>query len=550
MIKVTLYENAIPDNNRNSISGCQNIEQQKAYFDSLNKIELNADRFTWKNPFIVQANQGSLWKYQYGSYEYEGKRYYFSVDEINPVNDTKSEIVYRIDWLETLKYELIFNNSYVFSSNKELPYPKRYYEQDVDYYNYTQLQSFKMIWQNNSFSISRGYGIILYQHESSDNDKTYIIFVSPKYIDGEQTRIFYRLDTLKTITEDLKSEGIINKLSDIYGAWIIPPEFISTTGQTKYLDKEKQEYYIYSLNDDDLISGQNAPSKMITLNDSVRQQLYSKPSKELVFCDNYGQVLWEQPYNTTIRNTHIAVNYNVNAAQCTIICQLFGEIIHLLEPSSFSFTYIPLSLDVITNTYEDYVYLQRQYDMDIRNLNMNKNLVKGIGGSIESAMFGGLMGGQFGRDLGVKKGQAVGGAGSLISTLTDYQTEQYFSPIEQEIIDKYYVRQNDSITQGSASSLYAFDGKQQGFYLREYNQTQVNDFNTLFNFYGYKYNQLVNKQEMQEVYNKSITENQFSHLKQDVTFIKNYNDEIRKQIHQRLYNGVTFNTLTTGDNNE
>ena len=113
--------------------------------------------------------------------------------------------------------------------------------------------------------------------------------------------------------------------------------------------------------------------------------------------------------------------------------------------------------DVWNDAFSAYQSQQRAYDMEMRALNTDKQLVNSLT-SIGSQAVGGAIAGASAGPVGAIGGAALGAISGIVGAAANYITAPAFNAREQAITDDYYRRQTDGLAQSGNPLLSIIEG--------------------------------------------------------------------------------------------
>lgn len=156
--------------------------------------------------------------------------------------------------------------------------------------------------------------------------------------------------------------------------------------------------------------------------------------------DHRGNVIFTAEYGVTYRVTGIKLLVSLESISLMFeMTDNRGYVKTVTMPTE--------SIPVVIDSWAEYSFRQRAIDKEMRNIQMNKQLISEVGQAIGSAFntsaFG-AVGGVGGKGSAGMGAQSL--VGGLISAGVNYGVNAYFSPKEQEQIDKSYKYANDMLS--------------------------------------------------------------------------------------------------------
>jgi len=400
----------LPFDNASRMPLFASLSTQNTYMSS------HTDRSTEVNfnkigdPIIVQIPYEEAIAYSYGRISFGSKWIYFSVTDVNVIQEGKVEISYKIDAWATGRYQynVTLGRTQVTRRNLTGEHPKQPIE-PID----MRLVSAQLI--------------------KEDNQTVVFVLSQLKFTAGGtyNTGPFYCAiastgDISNFLFKVLIDAGYFTT-SDIVGAWLTPfdySEFLNwqsiTEGTTEFKwtighwDFPHHHFVINTLTTTDLEQG--------------------------VFTDEKGNILYTLPYNRTV--SEFDAYLRVSASTCQVAIRFVDTPYTTADNNGFTVSCIPL--DIIIDSWADYCARNRQYEKDLRSLQNQKAVVSSLAGVGESGMQGAVAGGltKAGGSVGAVAGLGISAGSALLS----YGLNNYYDPRFQNLEDAKYKQAQDTLS--------------------------------------------------------------------------------------------------------
>lgn len=421
MVTLELFADAKMDNS-GRMSVFASLTAQNSYFDGLTKKTIEGARMnTLGGPIEVQIPWVDVIGYSYGRFQVGSRWFYFSVDDVSPITDTKTRIIYNLDCWETCRhqYGVTLGRGIVTRSGRSL--------------STRNMRPFSPIYTRTTtvqkFSLANVIGLA-FVHDSTE-DKNYVYMASDRsagigpYVDGEW----------------LSMLGIQN-LSDVFGAWLSPFPVDATA---------------WTLIPDQGITGYRIEADALGNADTDYQvNLDTAPYMDQEHCygitDMRGNLVWSSDLSDDVPGTTMTCDLNISPSTCNWRCYI-GENIPertLTIPCEPVYFY--------SDAFTEYNVRQREYDMELRSINRDSQLVGGIS-NIGSSIIGGAVTGAIAGPVGAVGGAVLGAVGSLVGSVASYAIQPTFDDRTQRATDAYYKRQADALVLSGDGLLNILKGK-------------------------------------------------------------------------------------------
>ena len=501
MVTVELFKNSKVDNS-GRMGNFADLTEQNSYFSALTgKKTINGARLNnLGEPIDVQLNWTEVIGYSYGRFQIEGKWFYFSVNDVSPINDTKTRVIYNLDCWETCRHQYritlgrgkVQRSSRALSSRLMRPFNPLYGRT-------TEVQRL-----NSTSEICA----IAYHHDNETN-------VDDIYVAHMNAGVFPQFPASLLNGWWLTTNKI--NTSEIIGCWLSPWD-IPTTGDEWSDVGDAQNYPIRRI----LVDNLDQVTHSISLSTSPigdDEDVYS-------ITDMKGSSIWSCDRSDDFDDS-LNVRLNVGANHCYWVCQFSSG---TTEPTEGRFT-IPCEPSSVWNdAFVQYQSQQRAYDIELRQLNNERQLQQSLLSIGSSAVQGAIGGGIAGIGAGV--GAVAGAVVQGVTAGIQYQSNVAFGNREQAITDRMYQRQSDTLNVAGDANLDCVLGKTGVSLLR----TRVDSvtsgiYDDMIETAGYYYDlEVVDMEDF--VVNGALTA--------DVEILGAIPDAWKSQIRNRIAQGVIF----------
>lgn len=403
----------------------KSLTAEKAYYNGLTKKSYSTQTVELGQPIRIKDSIQNLLKYNYGWIDYgDGFRYYFSISDFSMVSESMTDMHYELDPLATSYNQIglsfprvslqrfngekpditVFNNPL---SKISFPYNPMYWQVENPYSYVDEKNAYfaYLIWDstNNNFM----YGMLKW----SRSELT-------KVFDGSWVNwIKSTLATGKTFDY---------QLSDVVNIAYVPCKLSTTVEPVD----ENGACYIFPYSD------YYIPDFTIpTLCNEITQ-------KHCIF-DARGNVVFEPSVGQELKCEKIQLSYSVSTISIQLRLYQYNAQYENYEPQIVC---IPCeTIDVYVDSWAEYQYRQRQYDIEMRNIQAKSSLANisnnAMSGAVAGAVTGSIVPG-VGTAIGAIGGLAVGAIGSAIGTGITY----HYGSKEQEQTDALYKKAVDSLS--------------------------------------------------------------------------------------------------------
>lgn len=501
-------------------------EAQFAYFDGLaNTKTFNVKTIKLGEPLKINDSLNNLLLYGYGYIDYgDGFRYFFSVGDLEFVTETLTEIHYTIDCYDTAIKQTNINLKRATITRYPEQLGNNRYPVKPIYNDYSQ-----------RFNPIR-YGIAM-MFTPKNGDKVYCgLFVNkPNQLANAQflgevcsgewlKNLNYAVQLVDSSFELLASDIYVLNAVPIFGD-------LNTSFYKQKLP--------------DIPIGDYAPYYHTT-NAEFWVSDYAKYGTNKIPIRNYGKSYWDSPSEENKLESHYAIRdmrgnvvftaddecqYTIDAMDI-VFSSTSIDLLLSFKRNATENLYITIPseiVDLYSDTWAEYRYRQRQYDIELRNMHLEQQFVAGIASTGTGVLSGAMMGGMAGLGAGAGAGLSI--ATGAISTVGNYVIGSYYGNREQNIIDRQVKASSDTLKQrGNNVSFFALLNLC-GPCIETYDTTSLMEYENDYETGGYYCNFPV----------ASFS----SYLKKgpitaDVEILGDIPVAWKEQIHDRLMRGVVF----------
>lgn len=403
----------------------KSLSVEQAYYNGLTKKSYSCQTVELGQPIRIKDSIKNLLSYNYGWIDYgDGFRYYFSISDLSMVSESMTDIMVEFDPLAScynqvgLSFPRVslqrFNGETPDLTNQfgdlnkiSFPYNPIFWQVEAPYSYASETYAYfaYLIWDsaNNSFM----YGLLKWERSAMT-----------KVFDGSWVSwVKATLATGKTFDY---------QLSDVVNIAYIPCDMTTTVEPVD----ENGHCFISPYPD------------YYTPNFTI-PALYNKVTEKHCIFDARGNVVYEPAVGDELKCDKIQLAYTVSSI--TIQLRLYHT-----EPQYENYepqiAVIPCeTIDVYVDAWAEYAYRQRQYDIEMRNIQAKSSLANisnnALSGAVAGAVTGSIVPG-IGTAVGAIGGLAVGAVGSAVGTGISY----HYGSKEQEQTDAFYKKAVDTLS--------------------------------------------------------------------------------------------------------
>lgn len=149
-----------------------------------------------------------------------------------------------------------------------------------------------------------------------------------------------------------------------------------------------------------------------------------------------GDIVWECPYGITVEGFDVTLNVGLSH----ILLQFLPSSDNLLSDklTGKGFTYSCKHPPLFTDSYQEYVLKNRDYDIAMRQIQSDRQIWHAGVSTAENIGFG--------IAFGQEKGGVAAGIGGLLETAGTFAINKHFDPMIQQQYDYRYSRMTDQVT--------------------------------------------------------------------------------------------------------
>lgn len=181
-------------------------------------------------------------------------------------------------------------------------------------------------------------------------------------------------------------------------------------------------------------------------------------------CDERGNILFTFP-DKTYQYCRFYCAVNISMASCELDIVFNGNTEGFISGHTTDgmITYSCRPIDVIANSWQEYLFRQRAADIENRNLQNEAGLMGGMANAGSSALTGALMG-SIVPGIGTAAGAIAGGITSIVGSAVNYGVQSVYGDKMQRVTDKLYQLAQDKVAVNGMITSYQLE-LQQTLYL-------------------------------------------------------------------------------------
>ena len=165
-------------------------------------------------------------------------------------------------------------------------------------------------------------------------------------------------------------------------------------------------------------------------------------------CDERGNVLYNFQ-DMQVLNTGFTGAVYISMASCEvdIFLSAHGETGNGARSAHLAnrlFTYSCRPIDVMADSWQDYLFRQRAADIEGRKIQNDAALAGGVGNAASGALMGAAMGSVV-PGLGTVAGAIAGGLTSIVGSAVNYGVQSYYGDKQQALVDKTFQLAQDQV---------------------------------------------------------------------------------------------------------
>lgn len=499
MVSVELFSDSKVDNAGN-MGNFGSLTEQNSYFSGLTKKVITGVRMNnLGDPIEVQVPWTSVLGYSYGRFQINAKWFYFSIDDIVPINDSKTSIRYNLDVWETCRhqYTVTLGRGKVSRSGRSLPMRNP--------------RPFTPMWTRTStiqrLSIENPLGIAFVR--DSENNENYVYVCQDRnkgigpFVDGSWLTMLG-----------------INSLNDVMGAWLSPFSVDVTNWE--------------SLTGTEIVGYRKAADGLNWIQYGVPLDATAVMDQAdcIGMTDMRGNLVWTSDLGGGTE-TYLYCYLNVSPSTCNWRCVLDApDLVHPQGTPERTFTIPCEPVYYFSDAFQEYNVRQREFDMEQRAINRDSQLVSGLSGVGSSAVGGAVAGALLG-PAGAVAGAALGAVGGIVGSIASYAIQPTFDNRTQRATDAFYKRQADTLVLSGDGLLNILTGLTGCDLVNvETDAGTVTQYNDAVSTAGFFYSDLEVEDMEDFVVDGSLTA--------DVQVLGPIPDAWKAQVQQRIARGVRF----------
>lgn len=230
-------------------------------------------------------------------------------------------------------------------------------------------------------------------------------------------------------------------LSDIVNAWIIPGWMESSDLDNWNLASNLSDhvYWWRYTNSTSRAAWEVTKTMNISSDTMMDDATHLKGTDTSVgrmmgICDERGSVLFMFPDMYKPTNVFRA-GFRMSMASCEVDIALSNMAYTTAHITNKMFTYSCRPLDVMGDSWQDYLFRQRAADIEGRKIQNDTALAGGVGNAASGALMGAAIGSVV-PGLGTVVGAIAGGITSIVGTAVNYGVQSYYGDKQQALTDK------------------------------------------------------------------------------------------------------------------
>lgn len=481
---------------------------QISYFDTLTSKTYTTNTVKLGDSLRINDKLSNLLGYGYGYIDYgDGFRYYFLVGDLIMVTETMTDISYTIDCYDTaitqtnvsLARATISRAGQLYNSQNMYPYNPIFYNHVQKDYptNYAICFSFTVVDGDNINNA------ILLPKATLDFSAG---LVSSKWIEW--------LNSAQSDYKFTATDIFTASLVPIFGDFVIGsrPNYdwtVVTLAESGDINRNNAEFYVTSETSELYIQSDKTKWKMEN-NDITSYSAIQDCRGNIIFrCEDYATYIHDS----------MAICYSGSSIDLRLSFHRDDEYFMITIPSE--------NIDIYVNTWLEYQYRQRQYDIELRSQQIDQQLASSLVNIGNNALSGGMSGGMAG--IGGSAGAVAGIATGLIGSLGDYAINSYYNGENQRVKDNIVKNTNDTLNQRGNNVCFILGVKLAGPCIESWDSVSKNSYNDDITNNGYYVNIIT------EDFSSFITEGPIT---ADVEILGDIPQVWKDQIHDRFSNGV------------
>ena len=249
-------------------------------------------------------------------------------------------------------------------------------------------------------------------------------------------------------------------ISDVVNAWLVPAVGTMNDGNLAYWDSGGTTTHITSwkwTNSTGLacwitharFDASDIPAELRSadVQGGIFQTTDSAAGRIMGVSDERGSIIWSFPDRKAYKCSDIEFSFKMSMASCEVdisfteVLQL-GDLVAHLQNDMFTYSCRPI--DVIGDSWQDYLFRQRDADIANRKMQNQANLAGGVSNAATGALMGAAMGSVV-PGIGTAAGAIAGAATSIVSGVAGYGVQSYYGDRMQRVTDEAYKVAQDTV---------------------------------------------------------------------------------------------------------
>jgi hypothetical protein len=254
-------------------------------------------------------------------------------------------------------------------------------------------------------------------------------------------------------------------LSDIVNAWIIPAVGKDAEGNMRYWDKVNApstnvSWWRYTVSTgmahwdvSHRLTGVPAAMIETEVQGGILKGTESSEGRMMGICDERGSILYTFP--DKVRPTFdFYMGFRMSMASCEVDIVLGDTGFITAHTTDRMFTYSCRPVDVMADSWQDYLFRQRAAEIEGRKIQNDTALAGGVGNAARGPPLGAPQGGR-GPRPGARGRAHPRGRNAIVGTAVNYGVQSYYGDKQQALIDKTFQLAQDQVAVTGMITSYA-----------------------------------------------------------------------------------------------
>lgn len=430
--------------------------EAEAYMDAATGVTYTSVNFNKiGDPMLLPADYETAGQYDVGTFRLSatGTMYFFRIRDVRVNETNRTEVEYDIDYAMTFAGLLGRGHiERVPRGNRHargMPVNPKFWEYKASAQFDSGVRVAFVLKQLKSTAGSTSYDIA---------GPVYCVIECRWFVLG-QDLVMRGVNPLAELSDQTKRFA----LSDIVNAWIIPAVGKDNEGNMRYWHKLQApstnvSWWRYTVSTgmahwdvSHRLSG--VPAAMIEVQGGILKGTESSEGRMMGICDERGSILYTFP--DKVRPTFdFYMGFRMSMASCEVDIVLGGTGFIAAHTTDRMFTYSCRPIDVMADSWQDYLFRQRAADIEGRKIQNNTALAGGVGGAASGAMTGALMG-SIVPGIGTAAGAIAGAVTAIAGSAVNYGVQSYYGGKQQALIDKTFQLAQDQVAVTGMITSYA-----------------------------------------------------------------------------------------------